>query len=97
MVRAIWNDVVVAESDETVLVEGHHYFPLDSVAQEHLRSSELITRCFWKGTANYYDVVVDDAVAKDGAWTYRAPSEAAGNIRDYIAFWHGVRVVADGG
>jgi uncharacterized protein (DUF427 family) len=96
MARAIWNDVVIAESDDTVIVEGNHYFPPAAVSAEHLRGSELTSRCFWKGTANYYDVVVGDTVAKDAAWTYRTPSEAAENIRDYIAFWRGVRVEGDG-
>ncbi len=96
MARAIWNGEVIAESDDTVVIEGHHYFPAAAVSQQYLRGSELTSRCFWKGTANYYDVVVGDAVAKDAAWTYRAPSLAAENIRDYIAFWRGVRVEDDG-
>ncbi|MCB9726898.1 MAG: DUF427 domain-containing protein [Deltaproteobacteria bacterium] len=93
MARAMWKGVVVAESDETVLVEGNHYFPPDSVASEHLRATDTTTRCFWKGTARYFDVVAGDEVASDAAWSYPEPMEAAENIRGYIAFWRGVQVL----
>jgi uncharacterized protein (DUF427 family) len=92
MARAIWNDVVIAESDATVVVEGNHYFPPQAVKGEHLHESTHHTVCSWKGTASYYDVVVDGAVNKDAAWYYPEPKDAARQITGYIAFWRGVRV-----
>ena len=92
MPRAIWNGAVIAESEDTVVVEGNHYFPSDSVNQEFLTESDTQTRCFWKGTASYYDVVVDGAANRDAAFYYPDPSEAASKIRDHIAFWRGVKV-----
>jgi uncharacterized protein (DUF427 family) len=91
-VRAIWNGTVIAESDETVALEGNHYFPPDAVRREHLRPSAERSVCPWKGTASYHDVVVGDAVNPGAAWYYPAPSEAAAAIRDHIAFWRGVTV-----
>jgi uncharacterized protein (DUF427 family) len=90
--QAIWKDTVIAESDRTVVVEGNHYFPPDSVNREHLQPSETRTRCFWKGTASYYDVVVDGQRNRDAAWYYPEPAAAAREIAGYIAFWHGVKV-----
>jgi uncharacterized protein (DUF427 family) len=90
--KAIWHDTVLAESDETVVVEGNHYFPPDSVARAHFRDSSTETTCPWKGQARYYDVVVGEAVNADAAWYYPEPKEAAAQIRDYVAFWRGVRV-----
>ena len=90
--RATWNDVVLAESADTVVVEGNQYFPLADVRQEHLRSSDSHTTCHWKGLASYYDVVVGDKVNRDAAWYYPDPSRAAERIRGRIAFWHGVKV-----
>ena len=92
--RAIWNDKVIAESDATVVVEGNHYFPLDSVDQEVLRPSETHTVCPWKGTASYWSVEVDGATSTDGAFTYPQPKEAAAQIKDRVAFWKGVTVKA---
>jgi uncharacterized protein (DUF427 family) len=92
MVRASWNGVVLAESDDTIVVEGNHYFPRDSVKDEYLKMSDTHTRCFWKGTASYYDVVVDERTNVDAAWYYPSPSEAASQIEDRIAFWRGVEV-----
>lgn len=92
MPRALWNDEVIAESEETILVEGNHYFPPDSVNREYLQESQSHTRCFWKGTASYYDVVVNGEAASDGAFYYPDPSQAASQIKDYVAFWRGVRV-----
>jgi uncharacterized protein (DUF427 family) len=92
MARAIWNGVVIAESDSTVVVEGNHYFPPDAVRREYLSSSASHTVCGWKGTASYYDVVVDGDVNKDAAWYYPQPKDAAKQIAGYIAFWRGVHV-----
>lgn len=94
MARAIWNGVVIAESDTTVIVEGNHYFPPTAVKREYLRDSATHTVCPWKGTASYYDVVVAGNVNKDAAWYYPEPKEAAQQIAGHIAFWRGVRVEA---
>ncbi len=94
MARAIWNGVVIAESDATVMVEGNHYFPPAAVKREYLRDSATHTVCPWKGTASYYDVVVEGNVNKDAAWYYPEPKEAAKQIAGHIAFWRGVRVEA---
>ena len=90
--KATWNGVVLAESDETIVVEGNHYFPPDSLDRSHFRESDTHTICHWKGKASYYDVVVNSAVNKDAAWTYPEPKPDAEHIRDYVAFWHGVQV-----
>lgn len=94
MPRATLNDVVVAEapSEHVQIVEGNVYFPPDTVRQEYLRLSDSHTTCPWKGTASYYDVVVNDEVKKDAAWYYPEPKEAASHIAGHIAFWHGVSV-----
>lgn len=94
MAKAIWSGVVLAESDETVVVEGNHYFPPDAVNREYLRESSRHTTCPWKGQASYYDVVVDGRVNRDAAWYYPTPKPAAAQIKDYVAFWRGVRVEA---
>ena len=91
--KAIWNDVTLAESDDTVVVENNHYFPPDSVKREYLKESDTHTTCPWKGKASYYTVVVNDEVNKDAAWYYPEPKEAAQQIKDYVAFWKGVEVV----
>ena len=90
--KATWKGAVLAESEETVVVEGNHYFPADSVRREHLRASRTHTTCPWKGLASYYDVVVGDDVNADAAWYYPEPLDAAKQIKDYVAFWRGVRV-----
>jgi uncharacterized protein (DUF427 family) len=92
--RAVWNGAVIAESDETVVVEGNHYFPASSVDQRYLRPSSNHTVCGWKGLASYYDLVVGDQVNRDAAWYYAEPKPAATEIKDRIAFWHGVKVGA---
>lgn len=92
MAKAIWNGAVIAESDETVVVEGNHYFPPESVKSEYLAGSETHTRCPWKGMASYYDVVVDGQVNSDAAWYYPTPSDAASEIKNHVAFWRGVQV-----
>lgn len=91
--KAIWNGVIIAESDDTVVVEGNHYFPRASVKSEYLRESGTHTTCHWKGEAGYYDLVVGDAVNPDAAWYYPSPKAAAKQITDRVAFWKGVQVV----
>ena len=93
--KAIWNGEVVAESDETVVVEGNHYFPPDSVSKEYFKDSATHTVCSWKGTASYYSLDAGGQQNPDAAWYYPDPSNAAGEIKDYIAFWHGVEVVEE--
>jgi uncharacterized protein (DUF427 family) len=92
MVRANWNGKVLAESDRTIIVEGNHYFPPDSVNQEYFKPSDHHTHCGWKGTASYYDVEVDGMTNRNAAWYYPTPQPAANQIAGYIAFWHGVEV-----
>ena len=92
MARAIWNNVVLAEADKTIVVEGNHYFPPESLHNEYFKPSSTHTVCSWKGTANYYDVHVNGAVNKDAAWYYPSPSDAAKNIAGYVAFWKGVEI-----
>lgn len=97
MIRAIWNGAVVAESPETVVVEGNHYFPADSLNREFFTGSSTHTVCSWKGTASYYNLVVDGAENPDAAWFYPEPKPAASEIKDRVAFWKGVRVERDPG
>ena len=93
MARAVWNGVVIAQSDETIMVEGNHYFPADSVRMEMLRPSDTTSFCGWKGTAQYYSVVTADGKTnKDCAWYYAEPSPDAVHIKGMIAFWNGVRI-----
>jgi uncharacterized protein (DUF427 family) len=90
--KATWKGVVLAESDDTVVVEGNHYFPIDSIRREHFRESETHTHCPWKGEASYYDVVAGGETNKDAAWFYPQPKDAAKEIKDRVAFWRGVKV-----
>ena len=92
MSRAIWNGVVIAESDTIEVVEGNIYFPPETVAQEFLTPSETTTVCGWKGTAHYYHLVVDGQTNEDAAWYYPEPKAAANNIRNQVAFWRGVEI-----
>jgi uncharacterized protein (DUF427 family) len=92
MIRAIWHEAVIAESDACETVEENKYFPPTAVKREYLAPSGTHTECPWKGTASYYDVVVDGAVNKDAAWYYPDPKPAAANIKGYVAFWRGVQV-----
>jgi uncharacterized protein (DUF427 family) len=94
-VRAEWNDTVLAESDDTVVVEGNHYFPKEAIRQELFEEVPTTSFCPWKGTASYYDVVVDGARNAGAAWYYPEPMDAASHIRDRVAFWKGVRVVQE--
>jgi uncharacterized protein (DUF427 family) len=90
--RATWKGAILAESDATVVVEGNHYFPPESLRREHFRDSGTHTTCPWKGVASYYDVVVGEEVNADAAWFYPTPKSAAEHVRDRVAFWKGVRV-----
>lgn len=90
--KATWNNAVIAESDATVEVEGNQYFPADSIKKEFLQPSETHTVCGWKGTASYYNVVVDGDTNKDAAWYYPETKPDAKNIEGYVAFWKGVQV-----
>jgi uncharacterized protein (DUF427 family) len=92
MATARWNGTVIAQSDETVVVEGNHYFPLSSVHEGALVKSSTTSVCPWKGTASYYSVVVDGTTNIDAAWYYPEPKEAAKEIRNRVAFWKGVTV-----
>jgi uncharacterized protein (DUF427 family) len=92
--RAIWNHKVIAESDETVVIEGNHYFPAAAVKMEYIRPGKTRTSCPWKGEATYYSIVVDGETNIDAAWYYPDPKEAAMNIRGRVAFWKGVEVKA---
>ena len=97
MPKAIWNGVVLAESDNTTVVEGNHYFPIDSINREYFQESSHATTCPWKGLASYYDIEVDGQVNRNAAWYYVQPSAAAARIKDHVAFWHGVKVVKNDG
>ena len=92
--KAVWNGEVIAESDETVVVEGNHYFPADSVRSDFLSPSDQTTSCPWKGQASYYDLNVNDRQNAGAAWYYPDPKPAAAEIEGRIAFWRGVEVVA---
>ena len=97
MVKATWKGAVLAESDETRVVEGNHYFPPEAVNWDYFSESERTTVCPWKGTANYYDVEVDGESNRSAAWTYHDPSAAANHIKGYVAFWNGVKVETEKG
>ncbi len=90
--KAIWNDVVIAESDDTVVVEGNHYFPAESILREYFADSDTTSFCPWKGTAHYYTVTAGQQENRDAAWYYPEPKDAAAEIRGRVAFWRGVRV-----
>ena len=92
MVKAVWNGATIAESEDTIVVEGNHYFPRDAVDASLLRESDTHTICPWKGTASYYGLVVDGAENRDAAWYYPETRKAADSIRGRIAFWKGVQV-----
>jgi uncharacterized protein (DUF427 family) len=92
MPRAIWNNIVLAESDNCVVVEGNQYFPPDSIHPEYFQESSTHTNCSWKGQASYYTIEVNGQQNKDAAWYYPNPKEAAKQIQGYIAFWRGVKV-----
>lgn len=90
--QAIWNGVVVAESDDTVVVEGNHYFPADALRREYILPSNTHTMCSWKGQASYYTLFVDGDANTDAVWYYPDPKEAAAEIKGRVAFWRGVQI-----
>jgi uncharacterized protein (DUF427 family) len=90
--KATWRDAVVAQSDKTIVVEGNHYFPPDSIRREYFRGSETHTTCPWKGIASYYHLQVGEQANQDAAWFYPEPKKAVENIKNYVAFWRGVKV-----
>jgi len=91
--KAIWNNTVIAESNDTVVIEGNHYFPPESLHMEFYKESELHSVCPWKGTASYYTLEVNGETNKDAAWYYPEVSELAKGIKGKIAFWKGVQVI----
>ena len=94
MARAIWNGVVLAESDQTVVVEGNHYFPPETVNHTYFKDSSTHTTCHWKGLASYYTLEVNGQTNPNAAWYYPTPMDAAKEITGYVAFWNGVKVEA---
>lgn len=90
--KATWNGTTLAESNDTIVVEGNHYFPKDSINTKYFQPTETHTVCGWKGTASYYDVVVDDETNGDAAWYYPDAKTDAKNIEGYVAFWKGVEI-----
>ena len=92
MAKAVWNGAILAESDETLFLEGNLYFPPDSLNQGFFKESDLHTVCHWKGVASYFDVEVNGEINQGAAWYYPDPSNAAENIRNYVGFWRGVKV-----
>jgi uncharacterized protein (DUF427 family) len=94
MPKAIWNTITIADSNDTIVVEGNHYFPLASVDPTVLKPSSTTSVCGWKGTANYYTLDVGGAENRDAAWYYADPKAAVAEIKGYLAFWKGVKVTA---
>ena len=90
--KAIWNGTILAESENTAVVDGNHYFPAESINCEYFKDSQTNTVCGWKGAASYYDIEVDGKTNKDAAWFYGSPKDAANEIAGHIAFWKGVQV-----
>ena len=95
IMQAIWNHTVIAESNETIVIENNHYFPPSTVKKEYLKLSFTHSTCPWKGEASYFDIEVDGKTNKDAAWFYPEPKDAAKEIKDYIAFWRGVKVTKE--
>jgi len=92
--KAIWNGQIIAESENTIVVEGNHYFPPDALKKEFFEESATHTTCGWKGVASYFNIVVGEEKNKDAAWYYPEPKDAAKHIKGYVAFWRGVKVEA---
>jgi len=90
--QAIWKDVIIAKSDDTIVIEGNHYFPFESVKNEFLKESNTTSVCPWKGKANYYSLDINGEINEDAAWYYAEPKEKAKEIRGRIAFWKGVKI-----
>jgi uncharacterized protein (DUF427 family) len=92
--KAIWNNTVIAESDQTIVLEGNHYFPIESIHEQYFQESLHTSICGWKGLANYYNVVVEGQENPNAAWIYKTPKEQAQEIKNHIAFWKGISVIA---
>lgn len=92
--KAIWNNQVIAESDKTLVIEGNHYFPPESINKDFFVRTDTRTTCFWKGEAHYYSIQVDGKVNEDAAWYYPETKKQADGIKNYVAFWKGVTVEA---
>jgi len=90
--KAIWNKVILAESDLTVVIEGNHYFPPESINRRFFTESSTHTRCGWKGMASYYTIKIEDDFNQDSAWYYPEPLDKARSIKNYVAFWKGIKV-----
>jgi uncharacterized protein (DUF427 family) len=90
--KAIWENTVLAQSDKTIVIEGNHYFPPESMKREFFKLSDTHSTCPWKGLASYYNVQVGEKVNPDAAWYYPEPKNAAKSIKDHVAFWRGVKV-----
>lgn len=93
--KAIWNDEIIADSNKTLKIEGNAYFPPESINRAFFKETETQTVCHWKGTASYYDIEVNGTINKDAAWSYPNPSGLADKIKDYVAFWKGVKIIED--
>jgi uncharacterized protein (DUF427 family) len=92
MTKAIWNGVVLADSDHTVMVEGNHYFPPETINRQYFQESDRRTTCFWNGVASYYHIVVDGQIVRNAAWYYPQPKPEAAHIRDHVAFYGMVKI-----
>ena len=90
--KAVFNNVIIAESDDSIVVEGNHYFPPQSLKKEYFTASDHKSTCPWKGLASYYSVNVEGKTDANAAWYYKSPSDAAKQIKDHVAFWKGVKV-----
>ncbi|HEX7140865.1 MAG TPA: DUF427 domain-containing protein [Nitrososphaeraceae archaeon] len=90
--KAIWNEVILADSDLTVVIEGNHYFPPESINRRFFTESSTHTRCGWKGIASYYTIKIEDDYNQDSAWYYPEPLDKARSIKNYVAFWKGIKV-----
>lgn len=91
--KAVWNDTILAESDNTIIVEGNQYFPSESVKMEFFKKTNTKTTCSWKGVASYYSIVANGKTNEDCAWYYAEPTEAAKKIKNHVAFWKGVKII----
>lgn len=92
--KAIWNGEIIAESHETILLEGNHYFPMRSINERFFKPSSQTSTCGWKGLANYFTVEVNGKVNENAAWVYQQPKEAAAEIGGYVAFWQGIEIIS---
>lgn len=90
--KALWNNKVIAETKETVLIENNHYFPPEAINEKYFKKSATHTSCSWKGVASYYKIEVDGKINEDAAWYYPNPKSAADALKDHVAFWKGVEI-----